>query len=277
LLRAVVDGYQRGVVQPSWGRVACAAQLTSGYRLEIVVAKRLGKCGSVARTPFMSFRDAQFWVAVWGRSATIQLWTAAGGFRNVAGDLAGGTCARPTTSRVFHVWSVGPDTEALRLSRWHLRIPAPLGGERDGDEGLCIFHPGRRDFVADDRPIPDRSLRRIQTRQRLEIDFGFPNDFFRAVVRPGKAGRVTLISVHGPAVGGSSEWIGHVRPGTCKRISGPEQPLVLTPDAAADRASGFLEVGVPYRQFVRRSNVVELHTTWAGAEVATCARLTPSD
>ena len=265
------------VVRPRWGTVACGSVLTFGYALEVAVAKSRADCRAslLLVPPFMAFRREAGWVAAWGVQAHIELWSPRVGFRSVWGDLGGGSCDRPTRSRVFHFGGVGPRLEFLRRSRWHLLVTGSRGSsERDDDRerGLCVTHDGRQDYVANHAGVPDDTLRRRVSGTRVAVDFG--QEKWNVRVSASHAGRATAVIVRGPASEGSSPIGAHVRPGTCRRVSGPEYPFILNPDENVERAEGDVIVPVAFSAFLSRPHVLELHGfADNGAGVKACARI----
>jgi hypothetical protein len=268
LLRGWVGGRQRGVVKAGWGRIACGARLTQRYRLDLGVAKTRADCGRTSAVPpFFAFRTREGWAAIWGFDAVIELWSPSDGYTLLGGELSGGTCGRPAKSRAFHL---GPslDISLLRHSTWHAR---------ERQSRTCITHHGGRDFVANHRPAADTTLRRRAFAARIEIAFRYPpTDRFDVTVRPARRGTATLVSVRGPAIGGSSPIGAHIRPGTCKSVSGPEYAFTLEPDGDNSQATGGVVVPVRYGFVVAEPHVIELHGNVNysdGAAVTACARL----
>jgi hypothetical protein len=278
LLRAWIGRSQSGIVRPEWGAVACGSLLTFGYRLEVGVAKSPGDCdhSRASVPPFMAFRSAGGWVAAWGVHAQVELWSLRMGFRSVWGDLGGGSCERRARSRVFHFGGLGPHLELLRRSAWHLLVTASLGSserDRDRDRGLCVTHRGSRNYVANHSAVRDDTVRRRASTIAVEVDFRIQrHSTFHVSVVPARSGRATAVTVRGPATQGSSSIGAHIRPGACRRVSGPETPFVISPDKHAELAEGDLVVSVPFAAFVARPHVVELHGfAGDGAGVEACA------
>lgn len=272
VLRGWSEQSQRGFVRPQWGRVACGSLLTNEYRLDVGIAKRSRDCDDSRASvpPFIAFRRARGWVAVWGEFATFELWSPGVGFRTLWGDLGGGTCERRARSRAYHLF-VGPDFDALRRSTWHLLDTVRRSG-------LCVTHHGSRDFVANDDRVRDDTVRLRVSAKRVEVDFLHQGQAkFDAEVVPARGGRATAVTVRGPTIQGSSDIGAHVRPGTCRRVSGPEYSFVVSSGGVdGELAEGGVTVPLGFATFLARHYVVELHgAAYTGADIEACARISP--
>jgi hypothetical protein len=103
-----------------------------------------------------------------------------------------------------------------------------------------------------------------------ELDVGF-----HARVVPARGGRATAVTVSGRAEG-SGNLGAHVRPGTCRRVSGPEHSFVVFGGMDGGHAEGGVTIPLGFAASMARPHVVELHlAAYTGADISACARISP--
>jgi hypothetical protein len=204
--------------------------------------------------------------------------------------LRPGTCTKPGTGRGFNITTWGPfpnnehPVEQLQGTTWavevydvkwnDLRLSSPRTGcgEHDGGALLQTNAASAARIANAARTEKDG---RIVVRVRLARDDG------TVILRSLRQGTRTKIEVEYSAIGGSSDVVGRVRPGTCTRLlAARDIPVRLWGDKDSDYQYGSMVLPIAFNRFRHEQFVAELggssRGTWYGDGVYVCIQLSPA-